>query len=281
MKFLVMLAVLALRNFYGYKITLPLDNLFKRWQEFWVQRLQQGWGSSSVFLASLLSCIFVLWLILWLIQDWYWGVPALFIHLLVVIYALGRRCDLVWIEKYMQAWRQGDTATADRYAQEILTMPLQGKSRQELHEQVISRLIVLAFDRLFLVLFWYLLLGPAGALMARLTEQAITNAQRINCTEQVLRFQQVMHWPAGRLMGLTLGLVTRPWQGLVLFMRDIWRWRLSTEEFLNRQLQVCAYPCVELMTEAGDEQLLDLRERIWRSLAVWVALAALGVILGF
>jgi|GEM_PF-1281945 len=307
MKFFAMLAVLLLRNFYGQKLTLPLDKAFSSWQAYIAKRLKQGMGSSAVFLLSSMPWVLLLWLLLWWLDGVYWYLPVLGLHLLVVFYALGRRCDLVWVGRYMTAWRQADYEAAGYYAAEILDEPINAISDRELHARVVSRLVVFAFDRLFLVLFWYLLLGPVGALLARLAEQAITNARHeanqlvvsedqplTCCDEQVIRFQQVLHWPAARLMGLTLGLTGKPWLGLRQFAVDIFRWKLSTEVFLNRQLMTgygwlgraadatasyCQRPV--MMTEAADLEMANLRERVWRSLAVWVAVTALGVIFWF
>lgn len=306
MKFFVMLAVLLLRNFYGKKLTLPLDKAFNTWQVFIAKRLQKSLGSSVVFLICVMPLVLLLWLLLWWLDGVYWYLPVLLIHLLTVIYALGRRCDLVWIERYIAAWRQSDHQAASYYAEEVLGESVGSEAGKKLHSRVVSRLVVFAFDRLFLVLFWYLLLGPVGALMARLTEQAITNARKeanqvgqedvalTCCEEQVVRFQQVMHWPAARLMGLTLGLTGRPLLGFRQFMGDIFRWKLSTEVFLNRQLMTgygllsrgedtesAYYQRPEMMTDAAEEELAGLRERVWRSLAVWVAVTALGVIFWF
>lgn len=306
MKFFVMLAVLLLRNFYGKKLTLPLDKAFNTWQVFIAKRLQKSLGSSVVFLICVMPLVLLLWLLLWWLDGVYWYLPVLLIHLLTVIYALGRRCDLVWIERYIAAWRQSDHQAASYYAEEVLGESVGSEAGKKLHSRVVSRLVVFAFDRLFLVLFWYLLLGPVGALMARLTEQVITNARKeanqvgqedvalTCCEEQVIRFQQVMHWPAARLMGLTLGLTGKPLLGLRQFMADIFRWKLSTEVFLNRQLMTgygllsraknsesAYYQRPEMMTDAAEEELTGLRESVWRSLAVWVAVTALGVIFWF
>lgn len=307
MKFFVMLAVLLLRNFYGQKLTVPLDKAFASWQAYIAKRLQKNLGSSAVFLLSIMPWVFLFWLLLWWLDGVYWYLPVLGLHLLVVFYALGRRCDLIWIGRYMTAWRQADFEAAGYYAAEILGEPVSGIDDKKLHARVVSRLVVFAFDRLFLVLFWYLLLGPVGALLARLTEQAITNARHeanqlvvsedqplTCCDEQVIRFQQVMHWPAARLMGLTLGLTGKPWVGLCQFAVDIFRWKLSTEDFLNRQLmtgyssllhvkdsEASNYERPVMMTKAADEEMANLRERVWRSLGVWVAVTAVGVVFWF
>lgn len=298
MKFFVMLAVLLLRNVPGGNLAQPLDRAFQGWQNWIAAQVKQPLGASPAFLLTVLPPVVLLWLVLWLLDGAYWHLPVLAVHLFVVFYALGRRNDLMWVERYMIAWRQGDYQAASYYAAEILDEPLDAVSAKDVHCRVISRLVFFAFDRLFLMLFWYLLLGPVGALLARLSEQAISNAKRHHrtandeaCDEQVAHFQRVMEWPAARLMGLTLALTGKPLLGLRQFAGDLLRGSLSSEVFLNRQLLAgygflssddnaegayCQRP--ELMTEEADQELAMLRERVWRSLAVWVGVTALGVI---
>lgn len=308
MKFFVMLAVLLLRNLPGQGLTRPLDRLFVQWQGLLTSWLEQSGGSARVFLLSVLPPVVVLWMLLWWLDGIFWHLPVLAVHLLVVFYALGRRNDLIWVERYLVAWRQGDQQAASYYAAEILDEPVQDTKGSDLHCRVMSRLVFFAFDRLFLALFWYLLLGPVGALLARLSERAIANARRGlraesteelllpasdpgACDESVERFQRLLEWPAARLMGLTLAVTGRPLLGLRQFFADLVRWRMSSEAFLNRQLVsgygflsqegataevYCQRP--ELMTEEADAEMMALRDRVWRSLALWVALSALGVI---
>ncbi|SFC16284.1 AmpE protein [Marinospirillum celere] len=294
MKFFVMLAVLFLREMPGQGPIRTLDRAFRDWQRWVAERMGYDPGASASFLVSILPWIFLLWLLLWWVEAAFWSLFTLLIHLLIVFYALGRRSELLWVERYMVAWRQGDFQAASYYAKEILEDDEIGEDPCHLHARVQSRLTYFAFDRLFLVLFWYLLLGPVGALLARLSEQALANARQDSeqgCDEQIERFQRVLEWPAARLLGLSLALLGRPLLGLKQFMADLLRWQLPTEDFLNRQLLTgygvvsngdeVADVCVqrpEIMTEEADQELLELKERIWKALALWVAITALGVI---
>lgn len=297
MKFFVILAVLALRGMPGQKLTRPMDKAFWAWHQWIAARLGYALGAAPSFLAGVLPWVLVLWLLLWWLDASFWFLPSLALHLLIVFYALGRRSELVWIERYMIAWRQGDQQAASYYAEEILGDEI-GDDSSDLHARVVARLIYFAFDRLFLVLFWYLLLGPVGALLARLSERAITQARQVAgdseavaCDEQVVLFHRVLEWPAARLMGLSLALVSRPLLGLRQFFADLLRWKLSSEEFLNRIL-LAGYGILsqeqkvktvfaqrpEIMTEEADQELALMKERVWRVLALWVAITAIGVI---
>ncbi len=297
MKFFVMLAVLILRGLPGQRLTRPLDRSFRAWQLWLAARLASHPGAAAVFLIAILPSVFLLWFLLWWLEGRFWSLPTLLIHLAVVFYALGRRSELLWVERYRIAWRQGDHQAASYYAEEILQEEV-GNNASELHSKVMSRLAFFAFDRLFFVLFWYLLLGPIGALLARLSEQAIltaqqqrTSAEEMGCDEQVRLFHSVLEWPAARLMGLTLALVGRPLAGLQQLITDLPRWSLTSEAFINRQFLVsyglkvsgqsreaveCQRP--EMMTDAADRELHLLQERVGRMLAIWVAASAVGVI---
>jgi len=298
MKFFVMLAVLVLRGMPGQKLTQPFDKVFLGWQRWVAGRLGYRLGAAPSFLASVLPWVLVLWLLLWWLHASFWFLPTLIVHLLVVFYALGRRSELIWVERYMIAWRQGDLQAATYYAEEILEDSDLGDDACQLHARVVARLTYFAFDRLFLVLFWYLLLGPVGALLARLSERAITNARKaegqledLACDEQVSLFHKVLEWPAARLMGLSLALVSRPMLGLRQFVSDLMRWKMPSEDFLNRQL-LTGYGILsqdqeatsvfaqrpEIMTEEADQELALMKERVWRVLALWVAVTAFGVI---
>ncbi|WP_404417131.1 regulatory signaling modulator protein AmpE [Marinospirillum sp.] len=298
MKFFVILAVLVLRGMPGQKLTRPFDRAFLGWQRWIAARLGCRLGAAPGFLAAVLPWVLILWLLLWWLHASFWVLPTLAVHLLVVFYALGRRSELVWVERYMVAWRQGDHQAASYYAEEILDDNDLGDDACQLHARVVARLIYFAFDRLFLVLFWYLLLGPVGALLARLSERTISNARKeeqaqedLACDEQVSLFHRVLEWPAARLMGLSLALVSRPLLGLRQFASDLLRWKLTSEDFLNRQL-LTGYGILsrdqeardvfaqrpEIMTEEADQELAQMKERVWRVLALWVAVTAVGVI---
>lgn len=293
MKFFVMLAVLFLREIPGQGLVLAMDRGFARWQRWVAERLGRGLGASASFLTSILPWIFLLWLVLWWLDGRFWSLPTLAVHLLVVFYALGRRNELLWVERYMIAWRQGDYQAASYYAKDILEDNEIGEDPCHLHARVLSRLTWFAFDRLFLVLFWYLLLGPVGALLARLSEQALASVQakETACDEQIIRFMRVLEWPAARLMGLSLAILGKPLLGLKQFFADLLRWHLPSEDFLYRQLltgygvaseqEEVADVCTqrpEIMSEEADQELLELKERIWKALALWVAVTAMGVI---
>lgn len=164
--------------------------------------------------------------------------------------------------------------------------------------------------RWFGVLFWFLLLGPFGAVLYRLTQLAVDGVGRADGATtaalplETLRgartLRAILEWPVAQLMTLALALV-----GNFDAVLGAWRnaggasFRLHTR-FLGAVAR--ASVSSELAEEAADyagendtgitlaapgapvgdlPELRDAMSLVWRSLLVWLAVLALFVIAGF
>ncbi|UHQ24013.1 hypothetical protein LVB77_04680 [Lysobacter sp. 5GHs7-4] len=155
-----------------------------------------------------------------------------------------------------------------------------------------------ALRRWFGVLFWFLLLGPFGAALYRLTELAAEGeaAQELpgETAAGARTLLAILEWPVAQLLTLALALVGN-------FDTVLGAWRESGGASLsleNRFLGAVARASVktELAEEAADyadeagaaayasselPELRDAMSLVWRSLLVWLAVLALFVIAGF
>lgn len=155
-----------------------------------------------------------------------------------------------------------------------------------------------ALRRWFGVLFWFLLLGPFGAALYRLTELAAEGeaAQELpgETATGARTLLAILEWPVAQLLTLAMALVGN-------FDTVLGAWRESGGAALsldNRFLGAVARASVkiELAEEAADyaeenggatlasaelPELRDAMSLVWRSLLVWLAVLALFVIAGF
>jgi len=164
-----------------------------------------------------------------------------------------------------------------------------------------------ALRRWFGVLFWFLLLGPVGALLYRLAAvSADGDVARSLPSENAAGARTllaVLDWPVAQLMSLSLALVGN-------FDTALGAWRDAGAASLtldHRFLAAAARASVrvELAEEAQDEEigmphggnpaggsqvlldaadmpeLRDAMSLVWRSLLVWLAVLALFVIAGW
>jgi len=163
-----------------------------------------------------------------------------------------------------------------------------------------------ALQRWFGVLFWFLLLGPLGAVLYRLTQLATdgipdddvpTRGLPLETQRGARTLRAILEWPVAQLMTLALALV-----GNFDSVLGAWRtagggsFRLDTR-FLGAVAR--ASVTSELAEEAADYAdggdttavavlpfsdlpgLRDAMSLVWRSLLVWLATLALFVIAGF
>jgi AmpE protein len=161
-----------------------------------------------------------------------------------------------------------------------------------------------ALRRWFGVLFWFLLLGPVGALGYRLVALAAEGEASRQLPAETLggarTLLALLDWPVAQLMTLALALVGN-------FDTVLGAWRESGGARFgldNRFLGAVARASVkcELAEEAADyldesgvastptavalaaseaPELRDAMSLVWRSLLVWLAILALFVIAGF
>ncbi|MGN7916852.1 regulatory signaling modulator protein AmpE [Lysobacter sp. 22409] len=159
-----------------------------------------------------------------------------------------------------------------------------------------------ALRRWFGVLFWFLLLGPVGALGYRLVALAAEGEASRHLPGETLAGARtalaLLDWPVAQLLTLALALVGN-------FDTVLGAWRESGGACFsldNRFLGAVARASVkcELAEEAADyvdesgvastavalaaseaPELRDAMSLVWRSLLVWLAVLALFVIAGF
>ena len=155
-----------------------------------------------------------------------------------------------------------------------------------------------ALRRWFGVLFWFLVLGPFGAVLYRLTELAAEGeaAQELpgETAAGARALLAILEWPVAQLLTLAMALVGN-------FDTVLGAWRESGGTSLsldNRFLGAVARASVkiELAEEAAEyaednggaalasaelPELRDAMSLVWRSLLVWLAVLALFVIAGF
>jgi AmpE protein len=169
---------------------------------------------------------------------------------------------------------------------------------------LVSAVFQNALRRWFGVLFWFLVLGPCGALLYRLTvlasEGSYAHKLPAEAAEGARTLLQLLDWPVAQLLTLSLALV-----GNFDTVLGAWREAGGASFTLDhRFLDAAGRASVrtELAEEAADyaeefgaqpdtastvvtaselPELRDAMSLVWRSLLVWLAVLALFVIAGF
>ncbi len=96
-----------------------------------------------------------------------WPPFEILLGVIVLLHTFGRRDLEAEVEAYLDAWQRGDEESAGWYAGEFLG-GIPPEDGRDLTRALMEQILVEVHERLLAVIFWFLVLGPAGAVLYRL-----------------------------------------------------------------------------------------------------------------
>ena len=269
------------------------------WYRSWLQWLNAQFPEGSFWRGrygialALLPPLLVAGLLQLALDQPLWGFVGLLFDIAVLFWCWGPR-DL---DLDVAAVLDAPNAPARRVAAASLWPP--GVSPQMDGGALVEAVFRNALRRWFGVLFWFLLLGPVGALLYRLAVLAAehdADAVPHDTGEGARALLAALEWPVAHLLTLALGLVGN-------FDSALSAWREDGAFGLRtRVLSAAARASVrsEIADEVGDytesgipastalaevfgelPELRDAMNLTWRVLVLWLAAIALFVVAGW
>jgi AmpE protein len=280
---------------------------FDRWRSACDGRLGAPAAASTGGVLLLLLPVFALAVVQVLLAERLFGLPGFMLAVVVVFLCWGPR-DL---DRDVEAVLDADSSDQQlRAAQWLYPHGAASTADRDLVDAAFSE----ALRRWFGVLFWFLLLGPSGALLFRLT-QLIVVAHRPAQVSSLATLRLVMEWPVAQLMTLALALAAS-FDAVFVAWRD-WHqqrgegWFAADIGFLHAAGRASVvFELAEESTPAdadtapglasgdhaedpspsavGDAEatcsspaLRDAMSLVWRILIVWLTVVALLVLAGY
>lgn len=287
MTLIAILFGLLVEHFIGQLHQLRRYDLFQgsvlRMRDFLGGGVWDGLAGAIVVLLPVL--VVTAWLQSWLNAS-FLGLPGLLFSVVVLIYCLGPRDLKDDVEQYRAAMLKDDSSLAVHLAEKLLdTAPPEDPEQQA--AMVMRAVLTQAHVRLFGVLFWFVLLGPAGAILFRATHlltelQGDHEGQFGRAAEQIL---SVLAWPSTRLVALGYALSGHFEAAIEGWRRHIAEAGLfeSQPELLLAAVGIGALDVADRAPEELDwyEILHDAIRLVWRTLILWVFVVALLTLAGW
>ncbi|MEO6967798.1 MAG: beta-lactamase induction protein [Rhodanobacteraceae bacterium] len=259
------------------------------WFRAWLASVSFAQGGGRIALALVLPVI-VCALLAHALHGWLFGLAGVAFAVLVLVYCFGPREP----EEDIDAVLTADDTVARAAAAQMLRDDPAAPEIAFTAPALVEAAVLAALRRRFGVLFWFFLLGPAGALLYRLAQVAVNEGAELDLgtRDAARRFAAALDWLPAHLMVLAMALVSdfeavaRAWR--------VWhlqpgrsRWELEPG-FLG----AVARSGVDADIEAGDggvaidvsdtlRELADARRLMIRVLVVWLAVVALIVLAGW
>ena len=277
MSFLVLLLAVWIEKFSALRHRVQRDS-------GWTQELNKLEASPRfsgrpwlVLSVVVLLPVALLGLLLVVIEPVAYGLLALPIHLLVVIYSLGRGDLLGDLGPFRDAWRREDLQAAAHVAKRDLDIC--ADSGEQLLEQVEEHLLWEAYQSFFAVIFWYFLLGPVAALSYRLLALAEEHGQNPAVVERATQLRHAFDWVPVRLLAASFALVGNFVAVSRVMLHELLNWNISAAQLIEKVGLVAG----EIPAPVAGAEGINNLDRIWdlllRAAVLWYAGFALWTVL--
>jgi len=277
MLLLHILLALALLQFWGSHNPLHQDAWFERWFNK-VSSLSAL--SKNAYLqgaAIVFAPVIVLALVISILP-----VPLAFVvSVVVLLYALGRGEFGEEVLGYNQAcsdpnWERAAQA-AERQGVPVSHLPT--NDWPSLHEKMLEAVAYQGFERLFAVVFWFVFLGPIGALLYRLS-YLFRSSHMENTVAQ--HWLWALEWAPVRVLGVSFA-ITGNFVGCVNRWRQTLFCSASSASWVLMQSVLGALSVDDELVQSCDvtpREVAALKRLYQRTLWLWLAALALWVIFG-
>jgi len=234
-------------------------------------------GASSIIILLLPIFASSLFIQSWL-GDALFGFFSLMFGLIIFLFCLGPDDLDRDVDRYLKAYESGDTEKSLVYASKLIAAEAPVSPDQQMAE-VMRGILFQANERIFAVIFWFVLLGPAGALLFRLSSHSIQNPNP-TIAAAAKKLQAILAWAPAHLVAFAYAL-TGNYEGASAGFR---------EKMPQDDLSRCNY--YTLVTAGlgalkdcapGEETscIRSTRGLVLRSLVVWLATLALLTLIGW
>lgn len=294
MEFLAIIISLGLLQYWGSGAPVHQDG----WLRQLVERLQ---GLPTIQLKLLIT-FFLPIIIVALLLDFFahdfLGIPRLVLLVVVLLYSMGRGNFTVAVQNYIAAWRQGDLQSAYHTFLQLRPGVHDAPvicNAGELHFNARVEMFYRIFERFFVPLFYFALLGFAPALLYRLLmlyrDLGLSVSEDMNVRRDLVivdRATTILEWLPARFLGLTFAVMGDFAEGLKSWQSTMLSTSMHSKHVLNDN--GCAAIGLDLHCEAtalADEmpyekfveiaaqELQSIQKLYKRSALFWIACIAI------
>lgn len=217
------------------------------------------------------------------------GLLGFLFAIVILVYSMGPRRTLQTARYYVDAGEHEDEHSLKTYAADILGNELP-EEEQAIHRSIAEKLLVSTNENLLAVFFWFVLLGPMGALMFRIANALYENAIQEDDESEYMEFNNsarmlyaILLWVPAQLTTLAFAIT-----GSFLDTLQEWQRRIS-HDYLNpaESADTLFHTGVRALQLDADQHpfdidtVHDILALCWRSVILWVTVLALLTLAGW
>jgi AmpE protein len=220
-----------------------------------------------ILILTVVLPLVVLALVLAIVGSVAYGWLVLPIHLLVLIYSLGRGDVKATLGSFRDACRRGDQEAAVLVAERDLGV--QAENEEQLLGGAQTYLLWQIYQGFFAVIFWYFVLGPVAALAYRLLALASEHGKTPALVERATQARHAFDWVPVRLLAASFALVGNFVAVSRVMLSELLNWNICASRLISRVGCVAGEVPAPVVGVEGVNSLDVLWELLIRSAIVW------------
>lgn len=202
MTFITALIALIIERFFHWS-HLRHWRWFNKYQHWLAGRIA-NWPSVILLAICVLPFMIAAGMISCLLTPILYGVFKLIFGVIVLVYCLGP--DNLWVQAFstLNELHKEDPAIAIARVQSAFGIAAPENS-QAFHQALTRAIFIAANERVFATVFWFVLLGPLGAVMYRSISMCAQQSE-LGLTKLATQLQQILDWLPVRLLTFIFAL---------------------------------------------------------------------------
>lgn len=184
----------------------------------WLGQYIANWPSYALLIVCVLPIVVVVGLIDGLLDNWLYGILKLLFGVLVLVYCMGP--ENLWVQVYscLNELQKEDPKAAVDYAQNAFVIPVPTQS-QAFHQSLTNVIFIAAHERVFAVIFWFIILGPLGAVLYR-TIALCAKQSDLGIMVVAKQAQRTLDWIPARLFTFIFALAGHFTEVFAIWKKD-------------------------------------------------------------
>lgn len=273
MTFIITLIALIIERFFHW-------SQLRHWR--WFKAYQRWLGSRISTLPSylvltvyILPLLIVVGLINHFLGGWGYGIPKLVFGILILLYCMGP--DNLWVQAYscLNELNKEDPKVAVEQAKSAFGIAVPENS-EAFHQALTKAIFIQANQRIFAVIFWFVILGPVGAVLYRSLAMCAEQSES-GVSQTAMQSRRVLDWIPVRLLAIIFALGGHFIEVFTLWKRDAKK-GLDSNDILLAECGLAALEDKKLSEEgSGQKAALELIDRSFVIGLVILAMIAIMV----
>lgn len=220
MTFIITLISLVIERFFHW-------NQVRQWR--WFMRYQHGLSRSRInnwpfwllIILSILPFMVIVGVINLILDNWLYGILKLLFGVAVLMYCLGP--SNLWVQVFgciNELYKEDPTSAIERVNVSFgIGHP---ENSQAFHQAFTRAIFEAANRRVFAVVFWFVILGPVGAVMYRSIE-LMSSESPLGLSSLALRFLRILDWLPVRVLSIIFALMGHFTSVYALWKRKVFK----------------------------------------------------------